>query len=175
MLQTRYAFIDPETQSFMISSEIPPSVGFWTEVAPDTDPNALAVDSAGEIIILPAPRDYPWQEPDGHGGWLDVRTPHEKTVALDLARRQSKLSRIDFLIAAKNAGLISEADAESAAESRIPPSMLPLFESLSAEDQFEAKIRWKAATIIERMNPLIVQWASVLGVTDEQLDALFNI
>ena len=175
MPNNRYAFIDPEIRTFVISSEVPDTVGFWSEVSPDVDPNALAVSSTGEIIVMPVARQYPWQEPDGAGGWTDTRNEDEIAHARVLARNQASLSRIEFLLAAKNAGLITEADAEAAAESKIPPSMLPLFDAMTPEQQFEAKIRWKAATIIERMNPFILQWAGILGVTDEQLDALFNV
>lgn len=173
---------DNQTGHYILTMTAPSEDAIRLNVGPD----AILVDGEypidayfanGSVNIpegRPGPENY-WIFDPVEQEWFDGRTESE-ILAQHIARRNTAtLSRIDFLIAAKNAGLISESDAEAAAESQIPPSMSPLFASLSPADQFEARIRWKAATIIERMNPLILQWASILGVTDQQLDVLFGI
>lgn len=55
------------------------------------------------------------------------------------------------------------------------PSLAPVFSSMSPEVQLEAIVRWGAATMIDRSNPVLAALAAAMTVTDAQLDALFGI
>lgn len=175
-MSDQWAYIDPDTRAMTVANVLPDDVSMWWPVPPDTDPNCIAVGLDGEIIILPAPREYPWQEPDVEGGgWIDTRSFDEREAARMGARAISSLSRIDFLLAAKASGLISEDDAIAASRGEIPPGMSQLIEALTPEQQFEAKVRWGGATTIYRLDPFICDWAARLGVTDGQLDQMFGV
>lgn len=109
------------------------------------------------------------------GEWEDPRD--EAALAAELQRRRETtgMTRTEFLIAAKNFNIISEDDAILAARGEVPPSMAPLFDRLPADQRFEAAITWSAATRVNRMDPFIQLWASILEITDEQLDQLFRV
>ncbi|WRH62028.1 MAG: hypothetical protein RSE12_16900 [Fuscovulum sp.] len=48
-----------------------------------------------------------------------------------------------------------------------------LFDGLPEPQKTVAKISWEYSTVIERSNPLIAQLQTLVGLTDEEIDALF--
>jgi len=172
----RYGYIDPDTQAVMTSSEEPINTTMWWHIADDVDPNQLTVDPNGDMISLSEIRSYPWQEWNfADQAWIDTRPEDEKARVLSRVRQHSSMSRTDFVIAVTNLGILTVEDAVFAVKGEIPTSLNILFEDLSVSEQIEAKIRWAGATIIERMNPLILIFAEKLGLTEEQLDSLFGV
>lgn len=101
-----------------------------------------------------------------------IETPEQLLAA---ARATASMTRSDFLLVAIRAGIIAPSDAGPAARGEIPPSLGPIFEDLPSDVQIEAVVRWGAATMIERMNPVLAVLAEAMAITDEQLDALFGI
>ncbi|MFC3569205.1 hypothetical protein [Paracoccus simplex] len=106
------------------------------------------------------------------GEWTDPRNPLQEMAA---ARAAAVMPRPDFLLAAIAAGIIQPSDAGPAARGEIPPSLTSVFEGLPPEVQLEAVVRWGAATMIERMNPILLALAGAMGVSEAQLDGLFGI
>lgn len=172
----RYAYIDSETRAIMTSTEIPETVSmFWT-FNEDADPNQLAVNNEGELVLLTETRQYPWQEWDfSTNSWIDTRTEEEKTRVLNRARNYASMTRTDFIIACANAQILSIEDAKIAVRGDIPTALQPLIDSLPVDKQVEAEIRWTGANLIERNDPLILMFAQQLQITDEQLDMIFGI
>lgn len=107
--------------------------------------------------------------------WIDPRTPADLAAELDQHRQSANMTKIDFLLAVTAAKVISKEDAIAASKGEIPSSMSSIIETMTPAQQFEAKIRWGAATTINRMDPFINQWATVLEITDDQLDTIFGI
>lgn len=107
--------------------------------------------------------------------WVDPRTEDDLIIERETRRASTALSRIDFLLAATAAGAISQDDAIAASKGEVPPSMAVIIDSMSPEQQFEAKVRWGAATTIYRNDPFLNSWAIKLGVTPEAMDELFGI
>lgn len=107
--------------------------------------------------------------------WTDPRPPTDPVAELAALRAAASLSRADFIIAAVGAGIIAPADAGPAARGEVPASMQAVLSHLPEAMQVEAAVRWGASTIIERTNSVLAAIAAEMGVTDEQLDALFGI
>lgn len=83
-------------------------------------------------------------------GWSWAEpAPAPKPAIVALSMRQARLALLQ-------AGLLSTVDA-----------------AISAMDE-AARIEWEYATEVRRDNPLMVSMASSLGLTDEQVDALFS-
>ena len=100
--------------------------------------------------------------------------PDPGQVLADL-RAAATMTRSDFLLAAIGAGIIQPSDAGPAARGEIPPSLAPVFESLPEPVRIEAIVRWGAATMIERMNPILAALAQAMQINAAQLDAMFGI
>ncbi|MDQ7775249.1 MAG: hypothetical protein Q4615_04700 [Paracoccus aminovorans] len=111
------------------------------------------------------------------GGVPVLRPPPapDPGAAIEAARAAAVMPRPDFLLAAIAAGIIQPSDAGPAARGEIPPSLASVFEGLPPEVQLEAVVRWGAATMIERMNPILLALADAMDVGEAQLDGLFGI
>lgn len=165
-----YAYFDPIIHA-MATATLPPEGVDYIEVDDDVDVNEFYL-SEGAIKRRPL-RPHPWMIFDPAAeAWVDNRDPDEE---LATARSAASMSRPDFLLAAITAGIIQPSDAGPAARGEIPPSLTAVFAALPEDVQLEAVVRWGAATIIERTNPVLAALAAAMGVTDEQLDALFGI
>lgn len=55
------------------------------------------------------------------------------------------------------------------------PRSSPLSTCCPQSERFEATIRWKGATIIDRENPLIVNMAAAIHIDEWALDEVFSI
>lgn len=131
------------------------------------------VDVVEKVVVDMPPQPSDWAVFD-----YDTKTWNDegsREAELKSLREVAEMSRTDFLLVAINAGLILPTDAGPAARGEIPPSLAPVFTSLPTDVQIEAVVRWGAATVIERMNPVLLILAEAMQISDEQLDALFNI
>jgi len=89
-------------------------------------------------------------------------------------RATASLPKEDFILAALDARILSEADAEEATNGW-PTGWDDFFIGQPARDRIEAKARWANATTVARNAPLIAALAAFKGLTPEQVDALFGI
>lgn len=106
---------------------------------------------------------------DGAGAFDAESNPvqiDEEAVAAEIERlkpivirRNASLSRMEFMLALEEAGLYDEAEATVDSD-QIPKA---------------AKIMWRNASAFNRMDETLVQFATSLGYTDEQMDQLFGI
>lgn len=139
------------------------------------DGRAGYIDGGALVAFPPRPEGTQWRFDYAARAWTDPRTPADRAADLAARRARASLSRIDFLLAAVTAGIITQADAIAASRGEIPPGMADLIATMTPDAQFEAQVRWGAATDIARLDPFITGWAQTLGVTDEQLDQLFEV
>lgn len=97
-------------------------------------------------------------------------------AAADLAswRASASLSKSDFLIRVKDAGILTKADAKAAAKGDWPASMTGALNSMTATQADDAEITWAAAATVHRSSPFLVFVQAVAGLTDAQVDALFQ-
>ena len=101
-------------------------------------------------------------------------------AALYAAREAASLDKSDLLIRMVMAGMLPSDDAEIAAGGVIPPTIQAALDELPPEvfppeAQMVARIKWRSDNVISRVNPVIVLAAAALGVTDEQMDAIFDV
>ena len=71
-------------------------------------------------------------------------------------------------------GVISEDDALASNSGVIPPQMLAIIESMSADQKFSAKMVVSGATVYERNNAMTIAIGAAYGLTSEQIDDLFR-
>ena len=134
--------------------------------------------SEGEFLAYPA-RPAIWSKWNG-SEWIDPRTPSDMQAALYAAREAASLDKSDLLIRMVMAGMLPSDDAEIAAGGVIPPTIQAALDELPPEvfppeAQMVARIKWRSDNVISRVNPVIVLAAAALGVTDEQMDAIFDV
>jgi hypothetical protein len=86
----------------------------------------------------------------------------------------ASLPRSTFILAALDAGILTEADAEQAVNGW-PAGWDAFFEGQPARARIEAKARWAETAVVRRDAPLIAQLAAFKGLTDQQVDGLFGI
>ncbi|TJZ86165.1 hypothetical protein [Paracoccus hibiscisoli] len=120
------------------------------------------------------PRPGPWARWQGVE-WIDPRTPSDMQAALYAARDATFLDKSDLLTRMFLAGLFDAENVLIASQGEIPPTLEPALQSMPAEAQVIARIKWRSDTVISRVNPVIVLAAAALGVTDEQMDAIFGV
>ncbi len=149
--------------------------------------NARWADAAQTMINVEIERDGDWvtvttsaDDPGTSdlfaaaqaGGVADYAAPGIERLRLGVS-----LTRQEFCLALKRAGVLTGADAIKAAKGDWPSTFDAALPMLAAAgvDPDEAQITWASANIIERNHQLVGLMASVSGLSDVQVDALFGI
>lgn len=133
----------------------------------------------GLTFVEYPPRPMSWARWNGTE-WFDPRTAADVQAALYAAREATTLDKSTLLIRMAMAGMLPAEDAEIAAGGVIPPTIQAALDALPPEvfppeAQMIARIKWRSDNVISRVNPVIVLAAAALGVTDEQMDAIFDV
>lgn len=137
----------------------------------DVDDDRYAPE--GDYILHPDPIATigAWRVEGGalvpRDGWAEAEAHRRREAA--------SLSRVEFLDRAVRFGMVSAEAAIMAAKGDVPPEFEQVLAGLPPEDMVSIQIRWAGATEIERLHPVILAMAGALGVTDEQLDVLFDV
>ncbi len=113
------------------------------------------VATLSDAVIVPLKPDGPHEWKDGE--WVAITipepTPDEKRAAMpNLTARQLRLGLLS----------LGKLDAVPAAISALP-----------SPDREQAEIEWQYASEFRRLHPLIVQLIPILGLTDDQVDAVW--
>lgn len=129
----------------------------------------------GQLVRYPV-KPGPWAVYDfAAHEWRDPRSLADLQAEMARRRRAAGLDKSDLLIALVGAGILTSAEAEEAASGIIPARIAAMLDTLPADAQMAARIKWRSDTTISRMHPVIVAAAYALGVADTALDAVFGI
>lgn len=90
-------------------------------------------------------------------------------------RAAATLTRAQFLLACVDAAIITEQEAEEAADGSWPSTFDDFLLGMAAAQRIEAKAVWASRSDVRRMSPLLALVAANKGVNAEQLDAIFGI
>lgn len=164
ILRSGYS-IDPNNDQILEDGEV-------MIVGVAADPAKYHVSSDGIVAIPDSPNDY--SEWNGEE-WVDIRSDATKQAELYKARNSAFLDKSDLLTRMFMAGILSAEDAELAAGGGIPTVIQSALETLPADAQMVARIKWRTDTVISRVHPVILMAAHVLDISDEQLDEIFDV
>lgn len=103
----------------------------------------------------------------------DEQDAHEARFA-DVEKVPRSISDRQFFQQLAIDGVISEDDALASNSGVIPPQMLAIIESMSADQKFSAKMVVSGATVYERNNAMTIAIGAAYGWTSEQIDDLFR-
>ncbi len=126
---------------------------------------AVIVDYLGELSDLVTteepPEGYVW----GEGGW-EAPPAVPATV---ISRRQLLLG---LLVTER----ITEAEAIAAAQhGSVPTAVMTVFNALEPAEKAQAIITWASMTVAERDHPLVAALAVANGMSEEDVDAFFEL
>lgn len=152
----------------------PSTGGFYLpEIHGDAIPADAVVVSQAEYDALMQGQSAGQQIRPGAGGHPELQDHDAPDI--EFFRARASLPKFEFLRQCVLAGLLTEADALSAARGDIPAAFAPVVAGWSEAERFEAELRWASLSQVDRMHPLIIAVADQAGVTIEQLDQLFGI
>lgn len=152
----------------------PSTGGFYLpEIHGEAIPADAVAISKAEYDALMQGQSAGQQIRPGAGGRPELQD-HD-APSLEFLRARANLPKFEFLRQCVLAGLLTEADALSAARGDIPAAFAPVIASWSEAERFEAELRWASLSQVDRMHPLIIAVADQAGITAEQLDLLFGI
>jgi len=144
-----------------------PDRGYWQT---NSKPSEAVLDGYPEGTVEVPLR--PSGEHDWNGSkW--VHNPPSDAEILARWRETASLPRSAFILAALDAEVLTEAEAEQAVNGW-PASWDAFFDGKPARDRIEAKARWVETSVVRRNAPLIAQLAAFKGLTDQKVDALFE-
>lgn len=106
-------------------------------------------------------------------GGMQVESPPAPT--LEEKRAAAAMERSAFLVACVAAGVITEAEAEEAADGSWPATFDAFLGNMTTLMRIEAKAKWSQRGVVRRDSPLLTLVAAEKGVSDEALDAIFGI
>lgn len=99
-------------------------------------------------------------------GWSEVAMTQDEINKLSVSKEV-------FLANVFESGILTEADALDAAEGKWPASLNGFFSSMTGKEKIMAKGEWQKVTTVRRNAPMVVGLQAFLGLTDEQVNALF--
>ena len=140
------------------------------EVGPDVEPNGWFIDVSSwqDTPAQYPPKPADWAVFDFETReWTDQRSPAELAAVLWMAREAAPpLSRVEFLLAARRARIITEDEARALIGSQIPETLAPLLSGLPESWLFDAEIRFRGAAEFRRMDPLVLIFAGEVALPE---------
>lgn len=134
--------------------------GDLVDISDEYHAELMAAQEAGKEIVA-----------DADGVPQAVDQPPPDPVAL---RQVMTLSFTQLLIGLEEEGWITTAEADGWLDGTLPDPVLALIASLPADQRFRARARAKRPSSVERLNPLVVGLAALIGKTDAELDDFFT-
>lgn len=129
----------------------------------------------GWIAITISEEDYPlvWADVIATGDVAPYEPPSDD-AAREAWRARATMTRAEFCAALRAAGVLTRAEAITAAKGDWPASFEPMLEGMSEAEADTALILWAGITTVERNHPLFEQVRQFKGMTPEDADALFG-
>lgn len=149
----------PEDQRVAIDGLLDDSTVYWDGSA---------------FVPYPVPSPGPWFAWDGVA-WVDMRPEGSEEDALRNRRANTSLPKLEFVMRIVGAQIISQASGLKMLDGQMPDEMEGMLEGMPPSDQFEVAAKLKGAVTIERLDPFIIAAGQFLGLTDQQVDAVFGI
>lgn len=137
-------------------------------------PLKYRIVNGNAVSLPPKPADYMVFDPD-EWEWIDPRTDDDFAREFEARRAAASIPKTAFIQSCMAAGILTPAEAATAARGGIPPSFEAAIANMGAEARDMVLIIWPSVTRIERMDPLILAVAAGAGISDETLDAIFGI
>jgi len=148
---------------------------------------AATLESLGVDPVLASPKpdvgDYEVAVADGavqsEGVWVEAWKVQPMFV--EFTDKEKTVVTVDAQIAAYEAQKLADRRSTmvcTARQARLALSSVSLYatvEGAISQASDEARIEWEYASTIERLSPLIAELQPVLGLTDAQLDDLFDL
>ena len=108
-------------------------------------------------------------------------TTPDPAKKLAAAREAASMKRGPFIIAMRDLGVLTTAQAKKAAEGW-PSAFDPFVAGLTDDEQIMAKTIWRDGRDVRRMNPILLQIQAFVNaepslpdVSDAQLDTVFGV
>lgn len=128
-------------------------------------------DDRREYPEQPSP-NYVWNKQTFQ--WEDPRTADDIQKEIYARRNAAQLDKTE-LIGRLMMSKILTPDQAIEARNDVPAFMMPLLDNLPEDARAMALIKWAGDTVISRNNPVVVLAGYALGLSDERLDALFDV
>lgn len=171
----RYMFVDPNVQELIIANNLPADVGFWWQISDDANINQLYVNKDGGVSEYP-PKPFASAVFDLESEtWYDPRTAEQLTQELQNRRAQAFLPKLEFIMRTVAKGYISKASGLTLLAGQIPQELIGLPDLLNEEQVFELQAKLIAASQVDRLDPFIQVVAWYMGLTDADVDLLFDV
>lgn len=152
---TTYLYYDPETGEALYTVTGMEPEGPHIEVPADFDITGVRVVD-GEVVEIQRTED------DWLGELMEIRL-------------NTSLSRIEFVLAVVQAGIISEVEGLGLIKGEIPENFALIFAEVPLEHQFEMEIRFMGANEIDRLDPMILMLSELFNIDGWQADQIFGI
>ncbi|WP_299686672.1 hypothetical protein [uncultured Tateyamaria sp.] len=145
-----------------------PDLGYWqTKSEPTTAQIENYPKGYQEVPLKPGPAHF----------WNGQAWEVDSSEAASQKRRTSRLTRTEFALRAASQGWISEIEAEDwAAGAGMPQFVADTIETgVPPDERLAVRIAVRTQTHIGRMDRLVPLLMEARGVTDESMDAVFDI
>lgn len=109
-------------------------------------------------------------------GWVQVTQeviPYNGPT-LEQVRERTSIVKSRLLANMMLAGIITP-EQMIEASTAVPQFMMPLMDTLPAEARAIAIVQWSSTTSVNRNDPVIIMAAYAMGLTDSQIDAMFEV
>lgn len=188
MTEIRFAIVNPDdgdvlrigvcsAQSLDLQGE---EGGILIHPVPDSVSDLTHFWDGQQFLTYPTPQPsslHKWQ----NGQWVDGRTVEqleaEAFADLQARRAGASLTRLEFAkrVSHPETGIILPSSGMILLDGDVPPELQPMVAGLSPADQFDLIMDLKGASQFDRLNPFVIAAGHYLGLTDEQIDAVFGI
>lgn len=109
-------------------------------------------------------------------GWVEVPpevVPYNGPT-LEQVRERTSIVKSRLLANMMLAGMITP-EQMIEASTAVPQFMMPLMDTLPAEARAIAIVQWSSTTEVNRNDPVIIMAAYAMGLTDSQIDDMFEV
>lgn len=137
----------------------------------------------GEFVPYPT-RPGEWATFDYDTGQWTGTPPAEPTqeeidaaeqARIEETRNAAFLPKLEFVLRTVGAGLISRESGLEILDGKVPAELQPLTDEMSPDELFQLQAKIKGAIQFNRMDPFILVAGGYLGLTPQQMDAVFGI
>ena len=105
----------------------------------------------------------------------DVTQTEPYEPSLEDIRGVAEISKLQLVMKAVQAGIISEAAGLDILDGKLPGELSGILEGLTDFEKFEMLAKVKGATLVNRLDPFVTSVMAVKGIPDEVADIIFGV